>query len=164
MTEVTTAASNAATGSWGDIWLKHAKEEEKSARWWRRATIAVLTVTVALAVFGAFWLYSDDDNFRADHAIGKVVLVAAFGGLAAYLARQSTVHLNTAHYSRQLGNDLQVLPLFIADLPPEIQAEIKKHVAISRFAQPLTLPTSAGDANPAALGNVQAIIDAARGR
>lgn len=146
-TSAAKTTGNVGEDALGFVWTRQSIDEADSANRWRMATIVNASLAIVIAAAGITLAYFAEDT-RWDLLSAKLVLVAAFGSLAAYCARQSAEHREAERYCRQLGNDLSILPAFLADLPADLQHEVKRQIALSRLGGPIARGKSSAGAEP----------------
>lgn len=100
----------------------YAEDELKSAKTFRMWSIVMVGVAIAGAavILLVPALRVDPNDWTA--FAGKFALLGGIGTLAAYFARQATVHRRSGMWAKSLEIQLKSLPAFIEAVPPEGRA------------------------------------------
>lgn len=133
-----------------------ADKEEAAADRYRRFTIgfaAAALAVLAVAAFGATFQDADTPEL-----VSRALLSAAFGGIAAYTARQSAHHRGNARAARTLELKLASIGAYLEPLDPQRQKEVLEAFAYLLFTTP-TSALTAEDGVGVGPTNVQALLE-----
>ncbi len=130
-----TIADRVLAGDYGE----HADSERKSADRLRYAAGASFALGAVFAVWASFAAASDP-GITWQRLVAKLATTVVFAGLGGYLASQSAEHRHEERRVRRRFLDLKGLGPFIAQLPPEKQAEIRDELSLRAFFEPEPAP------------------------
>jgi hypothetical protein len=118
--------------------------QQKAADDWRRITLVLGVVAVAVALLAAF-------DHHATTAGTKVAIALLVSGVAAYTASQSSRHRKREEHARQLQLDLTAFPVFIEPLPSEAREAATVWMAERSFLGAKTSAEEDEDSGPGLL-------------
>lgn len=111
---------------------KSAGEERSMANWLRYASLACMSLIVAVVAY-SFWETTSSD-FNWQNSIFRIVLAFMLSIPSAYLARESAKHREQQYAHQQTSLDLKAIAPYIASLPEDEQHKIKIEIAGKLFA------------------------------
>lgn len=130
----------------GGGYLTSANNEKKQASFWRFASIFFMALTalwVGFTIFSNFG-YNTEGVFSWVMTIKAASLAAILISIAAYAARQSSLHRNNEIQTRRFALEVTAISPFIASLEPEQQASLKTALVERLFGQKLGGESGAG--------------------
>ena len=110
-----------------------ADQETHSADIWRRITVAVFTVAIAVGIVALF-SYKDGRG-ELELAVLRMLFAIVVSFAAFYTGRESARHRTNAENARRLELELAVLSPYIQDLDKSIQDGLKKELAPNYFGK-----------------------------
>ncbi len=134
-----------------------ADKEEATADRYRRFTIGFAAVALAVLAVAAFTATFQDAD--TPELVSRALLSAAFGGIAAYTARQSAHHRGNARAARTLELKLASIGAYLEPLDPERQKEVLEAFAFLLFTAPTSAARTGEDGVGVGPTNVQALLE-----
>ncbi len=99
---------------------KNAKQEYDAANTWR----VVATLSIAGAIITAILLAASvNDTTSWQHVLSKVVIVASFGGLAGYTAKQSSEHRTAQRNAERMALQLTAIKPYLSDVDEKVKRD-----------------------------------------
>jgi hypothetical protein len=114
---------------------QYAREQQKSADFWRGVSVASLLVVAVIAVTILLTLPAGGVDW--ERYVGRVLITAPFIGIAGYAATQSAKHRRAEREARKVDLDLAALELYLELFPDDRKNEIKEKIGLQVFGQPL---------------------------
>ena len=114
---------------------QYAKEQEKSADFWRWVSVGSLLLLVGLAA--GIFVTLPNGGIEWERYLAKLLVSGPLIALASYAATQSAKHRRAEREARKVDLDLAALELYLALFPQEKRDEIKEKIGLKLFGQPL---------------------------
>ncbi len=114
---------------------QYAKEQKRSADFWRWVSVAALVGLVALAA--GLLLTLPEGGIQWERFVAKILVSGPLIALAGYAAAQSGTHRRAEREARKVDLDLAALEPYLALFSPEKRDEIKEQIGLRVFGQPL---------------------------
>lgn len=122
---------------------KYANEQREQADKWRVVAACSLGFLVVLTTISLFFWGSED--IGSGHTVGRVLLSASLGALAAYAGNQSSAHRRREREARRFELEVAAFDPYIALLPEDRRNEVKVEMARKIFGRgggmPITDPS-----------------------
>lgn len=109
---------------------KHADQQAKQANLWRLISMGLAAAALLIAAYVAIAV---DASTEWQRLVAKLGVSAAFGGVAAYAARQSSLHRAQERKFRALELELAAFGPFTEDLPDEQRDSLRATMADRAF-------------------------------
>lgn len=119
-----------------------ADEEGKAANFWRWFTVALSVVAIAALGWA---IAASHGNASTREVVVKVLLSAAFGGVASYTAAQSAHHRRNARTARNREIALKGLGPYLEPLDDDAKKEVLREFAAKLFDQTTDVPKGSKD-------------------
>ncbi|MBD8059015.1 hypothetical protein IC607_08545 [Cellulomonas sp. JH27-2] len=111
---------------------QYAKEQGEAADTWRQIAALVFVVAGGWFIASSFPWFTDGADLW-ESAVARLGVTAAVAGVGAYAARESSQHRKEARRAKLVQLVLTALEPFLANLPAEMQDEIRAEAARSIF-------------------------------
>jgi Sec-independent protein translocase protein TatA len=135
-----------------------ADDERKAARRFQLLAVSSMAVLVIFAIIAFQELVGTQFSWGVLGA--RMFVFVAVGILAAYGARQSDKHYSAERRYRKLELELASLHPFLADLPTEMQHEIKRDLTTRLFGSEVIEEAQKSETTGTALDAVKLLVDA----